>query len=134
MPLNEAVRHVRATHPLLRDLYWRRRPRGRTLAVVEALVNPPQGARVMLNDESLNMDGLPPNAFIARQLGMSEKTVKEHIAKAARDVNGLWTLRARARIYGCYHHDRWCQQNDIPSSTQPTPPLLGNRVVRTRSA
>jgi hypothetical protein len=59
---------------------------------------------------------------------MSEKTVKDHIAKAANEVNGLSKLRARARIYICCLHDQW-ETSPLPRSSNPPAPNGTTRVA-----
>jgi hypothetical protein len=107
MPHREVVHLIKTTHPLLKGVGWRHRPRGRTKEVVDLLCGPADDSRPLDPSEFDAVDGLPSNAAIATHLGMSEKTVKDHIAKAANEVNGLTKLRARARIYICYLHDQW---------------------------
>jgi hypothetical protein len=127
MPYREAVYLIKTTHPLLKGVGWRHRPRGRTKEVVDLLCAPADDSRLIEPRQLDAIDGLPSNAAIG-QLGMSEKTVKDHIAKAANEVNGLSKLRARARIYICYLHDQW--ETSPPSrNSSPTPPTGTTRVA-----
>jgi hypothetical protein len=128
MPHRDAVHLIKTTHPLLKGVGWRHRPRGRTKEVVDLLCGPADDARVVDPSELDAVDGLPSNAASAAHLGMSEKTVKDHIAKAANEVNGLSKLRARARIYICYLHDQWESSPHGKSST-PIPQTGTTRVA-----
>jgi hypothetical protein len=131
MPHNEAVRLLDSTHPIFKGLGWRQKPRGRTKQVVELLCTRPDPNSVRFTSD-LDLDGLPSNAAIAEQLGVSEKTVKDHIAKAATNINGLAMLRARARIYVCHHHELWKDQwssTTTAVSNRGAPPTGTSRVA-----
>jgi hypothetical protein len=118
MPHRAAVYLVDTTHPIFAGLGWRRPPKGRTKQVVEKLCEPFNRS----DPTDLDTDGLASNAAIAKALAVSEKTVKVHIAKAARDVNGLEMLRARARIFVCYHHELWRDRWRTPPVGVPSLP------------
>lgn len=78
-----------------------RDPKGKQLAVVDTLC---RGEQKGDGDRRLR---LPTDAEIARQLGMSVRTVRQHIWSFATLIEGLEMLEPRARIYVWYWHREW---------------------------
>jgi hypothetical protein len=138
MPHHDAVKFIEATHPLFGvDSGWRRPPKGRTRDVVDILCAPRCDRPVRwVGDE---LEGLPGNDEIAAHLGISEKTVRDIISAAAREINGIHLNRlpARARIFVCEVHERWKREyyrQTPPVSAPPVPfgtptPPSGSRTA-----
>lgn len=91
-------------HPVLTGLRALREPRGRTLAVVEALCR----RREMPDEPDPDWRRrLPTDEEIARELRMTVSSVRTHIRDVANWIEGLEELEARPRIYLWYWHRQW---------------------------
>lgn len=104
MPLRDLLR----SHPFLATLRWIKRPKpGSSIErTVEALCRVRDGVRVTDDD----VEGLPSDRALAKELGIAEPTVRANLVTAARGVQGLEHFRTpRARIWLVYWHTKWLE-------------------------
>ena len=117
MPLPEFLEIIKK-NPEIAELVpqWFQRPRGAVKRTVEALcVN-----HAVTVDEHGEVIGLPTNKQIAKQLGISEHTVRKYIeVEAALKVQHLEELSARSRVYLCDRWDRVLYPHLYPRRTPP---------------
>jgi hypothetical protein len=98
-------------HPLLRRLRALREPRGRTLQVVEALC---RRRDVDIDDNPDWRPRLPTDAELAKELKMSESSVRTHLRTAATWIEGAEELETRSRIWLWYWHWKWEKTRESP--------------------
>ena len=107
------LRDVLKSHPFLATLRWFRRPRQGSS--VERTIDALCAKREVAFDRDGNVIGLPSNKELAKQLGIAEATVRQHIeVGAGRDIEGLEMLPVRSRIWLCYWHTKWLDQHATP--------------------